>query len=379
MAKREVGTKRKDGRRQYTVSLGADADGKRLKKTVYGRTQTELKAAIDKVKLDADKGIALTPERLTVGDLADRWLEDVATHRVRPTTLVMYRSYVVHQIRPQVGAIRLKALTPMHVQRFISHMIKAGLKPASVRLVHRILRTILRQAVRWELLSRNPADSAQTPAHGVSAAKALTADQLAEFLNAAAAHRMFGCYYLAAATGMRRGELLALRWADVDLDQGLIRVRRNIQWLDGGYRFDEPKTPRSRRDILLPPDAIPVLRRHRSQQAQERLQAGRHWHDLDLVFCLQNGEPPRQKWLTETFQAIMRRAGLPQIRLHDLRHTHATLLLEHGVNIKIVSARLGHSSISVTGDLYSHVTDNMQQEAARVVQAILQPRKQAPG
>lgn len=201
----------------------------------------------------------------------------------------------------------------------------------------------------------------------------LTAEQVDRLLEAAKGTYLYVPILLAVATGMRRGELLALRWADCDLAGGTISVCRSLEQTKAGLSFKEPKTARSRRVVALPAFAVEALRRHRVEQMEQRLRVGPAWQDYDLVCCREDGTPIRPDSITVLYKAILRRAGLPPVRFHDLRHTHATLLLGQGVHPKVVSERLGHSQIAVTMDLYSDVTLPMQQEAVRKLDALLRP------
>lgn len=373
---------RNDGRWAGMLDLPPGPDGKRKRKYVYGKTRKEVAEKLRKLRADLDAGLLATPDRLTLGELVTRWLDDVAAHRVRPVTLDSYRRYANVHIQPALGTIPLKKMQPMHLQRLYSEMAKAGKAPRTIRYVHTIVRAALTQAVRWQLLARNPADAVEPPGKQRKETHTLTRQETVQLLQAAADDRYYALYYLALATGMRRAELLALRWADLDLKRATVQVRRSLEWVKDDQRvsddqpafkavFTEPKTSMGRRNITLPTGAVTALKAHRKRQQEERLRAGPHYQDHDLVFCLPDGSPVPPYEVSRKLGNILKGAGLPPVRFHDLRHTHATLLLEQGVHPKVVSERLGHSSITVTMDIYSHVSQNMQAQVARQVDDLL--------
>jgi len=238
--------------------------------------------------------------------------------------------------------------------------------------LHAVLHRALEQAAQWGLTPRNVAKLVTPPRPARREMATLSPEQARASLEAAEGDRLEALYVLALSTGMRQGELLALRWRDVDLEGGTLQVRATLQRTRDGFQFAEPKTARSRRQVALTKPAVEALRRHRSRQLEERLQMGAAWEDNDLVFANEVGRPIEAgNLIRRSFHPLLDRAGLQHIRFHDLRHTAATLALGKGVHPKIVAEMLGHSQIAVTLDLYSHVTPTMQRQAAEALEAAL--------
>lgn len=355
------------------VTLGTRPDGKRDRRTLYGATREEIEAQITKLLADAQRGLLTDPTRETLAEFLERWLRDVASHTVRPVTLQSYMDTVrPHVLRHQIGTLPLAQLTPMHLQRLYSEKLAEGLSRRTVQYIHRILHRALDQAVKWNLLARNPADAVDVPRPARKEMATLSPEQ-ARALMAVLHEDYLGPLYMTALfTGARRGELIALRWQDVDLKQGTIQINRTAQVIRGkGVVWSEPKTAKSRRLIPLPEIAVEVLKAHRKRQLEQRLRLGDMYHDEDLVFARPDGSPYNGDHVSQHFAILVRRAGLPKIRLHDLRHTHATWLFKEGVHPKIVSERLGHSTTTLTMDVYSHVLPTMQAEAARTIDKVL--------
>jgi integrase len=258
-------------------------------------------------------------------------------------------------------------LTPQAIQGYLSRTLADGLSPATVLRHYRILHEALDHAVRWGLLARNPTDLVDSPKLRHVEMRVWDEEQVRLFLAEAKRASPHYCLYLAAMlTGMRQGELLGLRWQDVDFTLGVASVQQTFYRRGGQKIFHEPKSPRSRRSVAVPPKLLEELRRFRERQAEHRRFFGRDYADHDLVFCQSNGRPLHAHNLVKRdFRPIINRAGLPRIRFHDLRHTHATHLLRRGVHLKVVQERLGHSTPAFTLHVYSHVLPGMQEEAAR--------------
>ena len=251
-------------------------------------------------------------------------------------------------------------------------MLKAGTSVSNVRYAHVVLHVVLDAAVRVGLTSRNVADNVDVPRLRRREMTPFTEEQARAFLAACIGHPYEALFVLALATGMRRGELLALKWDDIDFDNASLQVQRTLQKTLRGYVFAKPKTTRSRRRIALSATVLAALKRHRVQQAETRLKLGDAWTELDLVFPSALGrmyEP--SNFVRYQFKPIIKRTGLPNVRLHDLRHTAATLLLAKGINPKVVSEMLGHSNVSNTLNVYGHVLPHMQQEAADLMDRVL--------
>lgn len=360
--------KRSDGKWAAEVSLGHSFDGKRRRKTIYGRTRKEVHDKLLALQQDIGTGLA-EPSRMTVGQYLQHWLDSAAAHTVRPVTLAVYRQYVRLYADPWIGHIPLSKLQPLQLQQLYTERLQAGLSRRTVQYVHAILRRSFNQAVKWGMIPRNPTAAVDAPRPTRREMQVLTPQQVEQLVQTMTGDPYFALYYLAIATGCRRGELVALRWADVDWRRPSITINRTAEEVKGKAVFTEPKTARSKRLIPLPEEAVSALAEHKRQQDQAREDPD--YEDHDLVFCQPNGQPLRPGYVTEHFLTFLRRAQLPRIRLHDLRHTHATMLLAAGVHPKIVSERLGHSTISLTLDTYSHVLPTMQDEVTRKLDALL--------
>ncbi len=356
--------KRADGRWVAILSLGY-RNGKRHRKYIYGATRREVQEGLTKALRDQHQGLPIVPDQQTVGQFIDHWMDTTCRHRVRETTHETYASMIRNHIQPNIGPVRLSKLTPQQINSMYETLLTKGLSPRSVMYVHAVLRSALKQAVRWNLLARNPVEAVDPPRPARSQAAPLSPEQVSVFLEATKGDRLSALYTLALATGMRQGELLGLRWSDIDLEAGQLRVQRQLSRTKKGFAFTEPKTASGRRAIVLPRIATAGLVSHRARQAEERLQAGTEWSDLDLVFANHWGRPiERQNLVKRSFHPILQAAGLPRFRFHDLRHTSATMLLSQNVHPKVVQERLGHSQISVTMDTYSHVMPSIQRDAA---------------
>jgi integrase len=272
--------------------------------------------------------------------------------------------------------MRLSDLRPLDVQKFYAGLTEQKLSARTVRYTHSVIASAFKQAVRWRMLAHNPCDSVELPRKEANEMQSLTPEDAARFLIEAAKDRWSALFVLALATGLRPSEYLGLKWADVDLEQGVITVQRSLHWRSyksGDWYFGEPKTPRSRRRIPLPASVLRALLEHRRYQGEERLKVGPEYKSVDLVFATSEGQPLiRLNIVQKHFKPILKRAKLPAtLRLYDLRHSCATLLLAANENPKVVSERLGHASITLTMDTYSHVLPDMQQSASDKLERML--------
>ena len=297
-------------------------------------------------------------ERLTVHEFLDRWLLNTVKPGTQPTTHDRYKLACDRQLIPNLGTIQLDKLQPFHIQELYSKLAGTGITPRSVALAGTVLGTALRYAVRTHLLPSNPAADVQKPRAERHAMKFWNESQCKAFLAEAIKDRLFALYVLAIATGMRSGEMFALQWQDVDFGSGAVQVQRTLEEIRGRLRSKEPKTKRSRRQITLPLWAVDALKAHRERMDSEG-------HGSELVFPDTIGGPLRRNNFRErSYRPLIGRAGVPMMRVHDLRHTAASLLLAQGEHPKIVQERLGHSDIAVTLETYSHCTPTMQRAAA---------------
>lgn len=364
---------------RLSISVGRDPGTRkrrRVFRTFHG-TRREAERELTRLLRDADVGALADAGRMTLEEYLQDWLEHMQ-HRVRSNTFQRYASVVRTHIVPVIGSLELAKLRPLHIQALESRALErgradgtGGLSARTVVHVHRVLSQALSQAVRWQLLVANPAQAVQPPRPGRPALTIPDAETVERIVRAAEGTHLHMPIVLAVATGMRRSEILGLRWAAVDLDEGIARVVATLHRVERGLDFAEPKTHRSRRSIMLPPFAVEVLRVHRKEQTERRLKIGEAWRACDLVITVIDGGPMDPSEITSGFKRIAARAGAPKVRFHDLRHAFATMLLASGVHPKIASEALGHSTVGITLDIYSHVLPSMQEEAARAIQKTL--------
>lgn len=335
--------------------------------SVTGQSRKEVQGQLRALASDAARGIVQSTEKITVAQHLDRWLVDVVTPSVRAATARDYRNVVRLHLIPAFGAVQLAQLRPEHVQRLYTDLAVKGLSPKSIRNIHGILRRALAQAEDWRLVGRNVATLARPPRAAHAEVVALTPEAVQTLLAGARGHRWESLIVMALATGMRQGELLGVRWADVDMAAGTIGVRRQLLRHGG---FAEPKTARGRRQIDIPPSALATLGKHRREQNIERLACGPEWQDNDLVWCTHAGKPLGHRNVLRDYYALLAATGMEQVPFHALRHTAATLLLLAGVHPKVVQERLGHATIGITLDTYSHLIPSMGRDAADRLDAL---------
>jgi len=362
---------RADGRWAGSITVGYE-DGKQKRKYFYAKTRKAVQKKLTKALQDQQDGLPVTfDDRLTVGQYLDDWLENSARLSLRPRTFQRYEQLVRVHLKPELGRIPLTKLTPQDVQRFINLKLTSGLSPRTIDFCRAVLRSALNQALRWGTVSRNVATLARPPRVRRPEVEPLSLEEAQALLTAAEDDRLEALYAVAIAIGLRQGEILGLRWQDVDLDAGTVSVRKQLQRIDGKLQLVELKTERSRRTISLPTVSVDKLRHHRVQQLEERLTAGSAWQENDLVFSTTIGTPIDARNLNRWFHEHRERAGIRQIRFHDLRHTCATLLLVQGIHPRVVMEILGHSQISLTLGTYSHVIPALQAEAAEKMDELL--------
>ncbi|MGN6700752.1 MAG: tyrosine-type recombinase/integrase [Thermomicrobiales bacterium] len=364
----------------YTIVYERPRDpvtGARRQQTKGGfRTRKEAEQALTAAQRQIDTGTDLEPTTLTVAAYLEHWLETFARRRLRQASYEKYRYSIRRYLVPLLGTVLLTRLTPAHVSQLHSALADAGLSANSIEGVHVILHGALKQAVRWQLLAHNVCDAVPPPTFERKVFPIWDAATAARFRDAALDEPGAAIYVLAILTGMRRGELLALRWADVDLRQRQVTVSRARVRVEGGAKIEGTKGKRAR-ILRLTPGQAAWLRQHRQRQLADRLAAGDAWEDHDLVFPAApgRGKPggrplaPNSFW--KYWRRLLARLELPAIRPHDLRHTNATLLLEAGISARVVQERLGHASTAITQDVYSHVTERLQDEAAAALDAAL--------
>jgi integrase len=364
---------RSDGRWAAGISLEG---GKR--KTFYGKTRREVQEQLKTALHEQQKGLLATGPQQKVGQFLTHWLENVHKQSIRSRTYERYEEIVRLHLVPGIGHHQLQKLSPQHLQSFYAKKLEEGLSATTVISFHNVLHKALETAVRWNLISRNTCDLVSPPRRKHFEIQPLGIEQVQQLLAAARGHRLEALFILALASGLRRGELIGLKWQDINFPTGMLQVRRILTRVPSklpgkGYVEAEPKTDKGRRSILLPPFVIEALREHRVKQLESKLKAGSAWQDHDYVFCTSIGthlNPTRD--VLDQLKALLQKAGLPDIRFHDLRHSAATMLLGMGVHPKIVQEILGHNQISMTLDTYSHVLPTMQREAMSKMNDALQ-------
>jgi integrase len=363
--------KRKDGRWEgrYTVHT---SEGLR-QKTVYGVTRKEVAEKLTEVMAARDKGVVLDAGKVTVAEHLERWLEDVvepsASHRTYSTNAQQVRDHIA----PTLGRIKLKDLRKAHIDRLYREKLDSGLSPSTVRRVHAVLHKALEEAVKGDLIPRNPATHANRPKVKQDEIEPLDASQAAAFLKAAKGDRFEALYILCLMCGLRQGEALALRWRDIDLDGGTLRVNLQLQRVrgGGGLQFSEPKNA-SRRTVGLPQRAVSALKSHRKRQLEEKLAAGSLYRDEGLVFASGHGTPiDAQNVVNRYYKPLLKRAGLPPIRFHDLRHSCLSLLAQRGEPIRDLQALAGHATAAFTLQRYTHHYDASARRTAEAIDDIL--------
>ena len=365
--------KRKDGRWEGRYVVGHDpVTGKMISRNVLGKTQAEVKEKL-RTAIENSKRLDYTQTgKYTVGQWMDEWFEAYAKVKVRPSSHQTYKGYIENHIKPNIGDIPIEKLTSLQLQKFYRLLLTEGRVPRiesekqpkglsakTVRNINQVISSAMDMAVRHKLILSNPTEGCELPKVEHREMKTLPAEQLGAFLREAKESGVYELYYLDLATGLRRGELLGLKWEDVDLQNGIIHVRRQVARVDGEVKELPLKTKNSYRNISISSDAVAML---------TEMEANR---SSDYVFPSSTGGPISPDSVNNMLHRVLKRAGLPSIRFHDLRHTFATLALQNGVDIKTVSGMLGHFSAGFTLDTYAHVTTSAQKEAARTMGNVL--------
>ncbi len=365
---RKVGQIVGRGRRTWLVRVynGHDPETKKrkyLNQTIHGGLR-DAQAHLNKMLGERDRGRNLDSSKQTLNEFLDRWLELCAKPRLRAKSFRDYEGLLRRYVRPTLGSKAIANVFALDIQTLYHELLDRHLSARTIRYTHAVLRSALKQAVRWNLVLGNPADAVDLPKRHRSVVAVLSLQQTRTFVKAIAGHAYEGLLALALTTGMRPSEYLALTWSDIDLDRGTVSVSRSLEWQKGGWQFADTKRPRSRRVVKLQAWVVSVLRENRTK--------GQRRNGDDLVFLAKSGGPIRESYFVQRyFKPLLKTAGLPEIRLYDLRHTAATISLAAGVSPKVISEQLGHASVAFTLDVYSHVLPHMQDAAAERVQALL--------
>ena len=359
--------KRPDGRWEARYTIHTSEGPKR--KTLYGKTRQEVANKLARALSNRTQGLTFEGSSLKLGEYLDRWLPDIRD-TIRQRTWERYEQIVRVHLKPALGRLKLKDLTATHARGLYREKLEGGSSPRTVQYIHTTLRKALQDAVSDGLIPRNVADGIRAPRPKKKEINPLSPEQTRAFLEAVRGDRLEALYVLAIHRGLRQGELLGLRWEDVDLEAGKLQVRRTLSLTSDGHVFEPPKNGKGR-SIELTQDASVALKRHLTCQLEEIEALGDDYQDQGLIFPGEKGQPMRPWTLTRKLERILERAGLPHIRFHDLRHTCATLLLSKGVHPKFVQELLGHATISITLDRYSHVIPAMGDQTKKAMEDVL--------
>lgn len=372
---------RRRGKKSWAIviELGRDAHGKRKQRwhSVKG-TKRDAEQELHRLVHSFAQGSYVDPHKVTVGEFLDQWLAAYAKGNVSGKTFERYQQIVRNDLTPALGSILLAKLQPMQIQSYYTKALasgrkdgRGGLAPKTVIQYHRILREALQHAVKWRLLAINPCTLVEPPKVQPKEIRVLDSAEAASLLRMVQGKRLYYPILVGLSTGMRRGEVYALRWKNVDLHKGLLRVVESLEQTKSGLIFKTPKSAKGRRSIALSPVVVQELRRHKREQTTHRLALGPVYQNNDLVFPRADGTPWPPNQVSTLFKHLVRGTALEWANLHTLRHTHATDLLREGIHPKVVSEQLGHSTVALTLDVYSHVMPSMQDDAARALDATL--------
>lgn len=362
------------GRHRWLVRVFLGRDRQTRKRRYHSRmvhgAVRHAQHYLNKVLREHDLGRLVDGADITLNEYLDRWLETAAKPRLREKSYRSYESLLRRYVRPSLGARSLAAICPLDIQAVYQQLVERGLSARTIRYTHSVLRSAMRQAIRWRLLVEDPTNGAQLPRQQRCELRVLTAEQSRVFLETAMQTAYGPVIAVALTTAARPSEYLALKWGDIDWERGTVSVARTLEKLRGGWRFAETKRARSQRVIKLQEWVMELLKGLHTKTKPRP--AGSSWvRASELIFTMSSGRPIDSDKLAKQFKSILEQAGLPMIRLYDLRHTGATLALAAGVAPKVVSEQLGHASAAFTLDVYSHVLPHMQEEAAAKVEEVL--------
>ena len=351
---------------ELTIDLGRDANGKRLRKfmNVQG-LKADAERKLRELLASLDRGIPINTENVKVSEYLQRWLSDYTLTNTRPRTAERYASDVRLHISPVIGHVRLADLRASDIQLMLAKMLENGSSTRSVKHAYTVLKEALTHALHWGLVYRNVSEAVTPPKVIKKEIQPPDVEQVRRIILLAKDTPYETALTFMARTGCRRGECLGLRWKDVDFDSGTASIVFSLQRVGRqGLLMQPPKSAKSRRAIALDTTTVDTLRNHRGKQMLRRIDLGDSWEENDLVFPGLLGRPLDPATLTRNFEKLLKKAGIAGVRLHDLRHFHATTLLKGGTHLKIVQERLGHASIAITADTYSHVAPSLQRVAA---------------
>ena len=369
----------RDGRWQGRLRYTDPLTGTSHRKAVYGKTAKEARDKLRLFSKELEKGITQKNGSFTFGEWLDQWLDAHVKRQTRLTTWENYFLISKFHIKPEIGNILLDKLQPRDLQNMYNKKRdlgridgKGGLSPRYVGLMHLVCNMALKQAVKEGLIARNVSEATTPPKKVKREIQSMTEAQIRHFLTENKEDRLFAAFYLLIATGLRRGELLGLKWSDLDLEAGKMHIQRSLAKTNTRRaQFHETKTARAQRMVPLTADVVAELERHKERQEAEKGKLGEAYEDKDMVFCREDGVPIHPDAFYGKFGKLLKKADLPHFRVHDLRHTFATMMLKQEVHAKVVQEILGHSTISVTLDTYSHVLPGIKEESMEKMQAII--------
>jgi integrase len=377
-------SKRKDGRWQGAVTIGRKPDGSLNRKTFYGKTKKEVTEKLLKAQHDLMQGTYTDSGNLKVADWMNTWLVQYKKGEIKPKTYDDYEYLIEQHIIPEIGAILLKNLKTNDLQSLYNRKSESGLSPRTVRYIHSVLHNALNQAVRGEIITRNVSDATSLPRREKKEMRVLSLEEQEKLIHVLQNDEHGFPFLFALATGLRKGELLGLRWKDVNFDENLINVRRNLSYIknrdpEGTTKYklitQEPKTERGQRSIPMPESIVVMLGYHQQQQKKNKELYAEKYIDNDLVFPSQLGTAMDPSNFSKRFYALVKKSGIEMANVHATRHSYATRLLEANVHPKIVQDLLGHSSISITLNTYSHVMPELKQEASEKLNGLFDTKK----
>lgn len=384
-------SQRKDGRWMGQITLGIDPATKKAKRiTFYGKTRREVQDKIREALNLKERGLLSEPSKLTLEEWLDTWLNDYKKQELKPSTWASYKGLIDNYIKPDLGKYKLNKLRTNDIQRFYNNKLEngrktqkqndkqelKGLSTRTVKYIHTVLKAALAQAEKEGHIPGNPAAATTQPRQQKKEITPLSVEQVQHFLNSVKDNWLYPLFVTDLGTGLRRGELLGLKWADINLDDGTAMVRRSLIQINSQVILQEnTKTKSSTATVKLPDTVVKELKKVKKQQAQDRLFLGEAYQDLGFVFAWPDGRPIRPDYLYHQFKILLKTNGLPDARFHDLRHTFCTLLMEAGEDLATVSKLARHSSYSITADIYGHLTKKMQDQAADKLDSILKDPK----
>jgi len=362
---------------QIVIENGVDIKGerKRIYKTIKG-TKKEAQKVMNEMLNDLNKGTFIEPKKVNLAEYLDEWMKTYVEPSLAKTTIESYKANIYGHIIPNIGDIEIQKLNPIDIQKFYNKLMteknprtKKPLSTRTIEHIHANLNAALKQAVKLNLISKNPVEAVNKPKVKDYKAEVYTEDEVKKLLKYVKSTRLELPVALAVGLGLRRGEVLGLKWDSIDFENKMLKVESNLVYAEGKVFLKEPKSSAGERALVAPDSILEVLKKHKKEQSVYRLMLGGEYKNNNLVCCEEDGRPTIPGTLSHRFTRFLVEHDLKEIRFHDLRHTHASLLLKYGISAKVASTRLGHSSIGITLDLYSHVYNEVEVEAANKIEA----------